>query len=102
MIFLYKYEWDIETGGYNLISKVTGAQQEIRPVFFEELKFLQLDKKFGWKIPESVDIAAMIQKNKNMLNGLIQRILNDIYAVFKSHKKSTDIFYVAFSGGKIT
>ena len=144
MIFLYKYEWDAETGGYNLISKVTGAQQEIRPVFFEELKFLQLDKKFGWKIPESIEplcwaegrkyfyrgelvletqggslfdmptfknvaenlslepvnIAAMIQKNKSVLNGLIQRTLKDIYAVFKSHKNSTDIFYVAFSGGK--
>ena len=50
---MYKYEWDKETGGYTLVADVTGVQKEIRPVFFEELKFLQLDKKFGWKFPKS-------------------------------------------------
>lgn len=134
----------METGGYNLVANVAGIKKEIRPVFFEELKFLRLDKNFGWNFPESkeplcwaegrkyfyrgefvfetqggnlfsmptlknvvpnlslepVNISAMIQKNKNLMNGLIQRTLKDIYSAFKNFKNKVDIFYVAFSGGK--
>lgn len=140
---MYAYEWDKETGGYNLVTE-NKAQNEVRPVFFEELKFLQLDKNFGWQFPESVeplcwaenrkyfyrgevvaetqggnlfdmpilknvvpnlslqpvDIKAMVAKNENFMNGLIQRTLKDIYKTFKAYKNKVDIFYVAFSGGK--
>lgn len=140
---MYAYEWDKETGGYNLVTE-NKFQNEVRPVFFEELKFLQLDKNFGWKFPESVeplcwaegrryfyrgelaaetqggnlfdlptlknvvpnleltpvDIKAMVAKNENFMNGLIQRTLKDIYKTFKMYKNKVDIFYVAFSGGK--
>lgn len=140
---MYAYEWDKETGGYNLVTE-NKIQNEVRPVFFEELKFLQLDKNFGWKFPESgeplcwaegrkyfyrgelvaetqggnlfdlptlknvvpnlelkpVDVKAMVAKNENFMNGLIQRTLKDIYKTFKAYKNKVDIFYVAFSGGK--
>ena len=140
---MYAYEWDKETGGYNLVPE-NKSSPEVRPVFFEELKFLQLDKNFGWKFPHSrkplcwaegrkyfycgelvaetqggnlfdlpilknvvqnlslkpVNIKAMIAKNKNFMDGLVQRTLQDIYKTFKAYKNNVDIFYVAFSGGK--
>ena len=37
---MYNYEWDKETGGYILSTKVTGVTKEVRPVFAEELRFL--------------------------------------------------------------
>ena len=37
---MYNYEWDIETGGYILTTKVSGVTKELRPVFFEELDLL--------------------------------------------------------------
>lgn len=48
---MYNYEWDKETGGYILSTKVTGVTKEVRPVFAEELRFLGFDKNFGWNIP---------------------------------------------------
>ncbi len=141
---MYNYEWDKETGGYNLVTDIKTLQKELRPVFFEELKFLGLDKNFGWKIPESteplcwaqgrryfyrgefvaetqggnlfempalknvvenlslepLDINAMIQKNSDLMNGLVQRTLKNIYATFKNYSGKVHLFYVAFSGGK--
>ena len=144
MICVYSYEFDKETGGYILGDKITALGKEIRPVFFEELKFLALDKKFGWQFPQSkeplcwaegrryfyrgelvaetqggnlfdmptlknvtpnlalspVDMKLMLAKNENLLNGLIQRTLKEIYATFETYKDKVDLFYVAFSGGK--
>ena len=48
---MYNYVWDIETGGYILTTKITGITKEVRPVYFEELKFLELDTKYGWTFP---------------------------------------------------
>ena len=51
---MYNYEWDKETGGYILLpSKITGVTKEVRPVFAEELRFLGLDKNYGWTIPDT-------------------------------------------------
>lgn len=50
---MYNYEWDVETGGYVLTTKITGVTKEVRPVFFEELRFLGLDKQYGWKFPDA-------------------------------------------------
>ena len=141
---MYAYEWDKDTGGYNLTPKIEGVAKEVRPVFFEELEFLGLDKNFGWQFPKSkeplcwaegrryfycgelvaetqggnlfdlpalknvtpnlslspVDIKTMIAKNENLMNGMIQRTLKEIYATFKAYKNKVDLFYVAFSGGK--
>ena len=144
VIFMYAYEWDKYTGGYNLTPKIEGLAKDVRPVFFEELEFLGLDKNFGWQFPKSkeplcwaegrryfyrgelcaetqggnlfdlpalknvrpdlslspVDIKAMLAKNENLMNGMIQRTLKEIYATFKAYKNKVDLFYVAFSGGK--
>ncbi len=50
---MYNYEWDKETGGYVLLpTKITGVTKEVRPVFAEELRFLGLDKNYGWSFPD--------------------------------------------------
>lgn len=42
----------------------------------------------------------MVAKNENLMNGMIQRTLKEIYATFKAYKNKVDLFYLAFSGGK--
>lgn len=141
---MYNYEWDVETGGYILTTKITGVTKEVRPVFAEELKFLEMDKNFGWNISdceepimwaegrryiyrgelvaeavggglysmpvmknvtrnlsvEPVDIQAMVSKNENIMNGLVQRTLRFVYDTYKQYEDRVSIFYVAFSAGK--
>lgn len=141
---MYAYEWDNDTGGYKLTGRLEGLAKDIRPVFFEELEFLGLDKTFGWRFPKSkeplcwaegrryfyrgelvaetqggnlfdlpalknvapnlrlspVDMQAMLATNEDIMNGLIQRTLKDIYATFKAYRSRVDLFYLAFSGGK--
>lgn len=50
---MYNYEWDLQTGGYILTTRITGITKEVRPVFAEELKFLQLDSMYGWIFPDA-------------------------------------------------
>lgn len=141
---MYNYEWDIETGGYVLSTRITGVTKEVRPVFWEELSFLELDKNYGWKYPrckeplmwvegrryiyrgelvaeavggglysmpvmknvvcdlyiQPVDIAAMVERNENLMNGLVQRTLRFVYDTYKNYQDKVSLFYVAFSAGK--
>lgn len=48
---MYNYEWDIETGGYTLMTKVSGITKELRPVFYEELDLLGFNE--YWTYPKS-------------------------------------------------
>ena len=51
---MYNYEWDIETGGYILLpTKITGVTKELRPVFYDELHLLGVDRDYGWIIPNA-------------------------------------------------
>lgn len=141
---MYAYEWDNATGGYNLTPKFVSLNKTVRPVFFEELIFLELDKNFDWQFPQSkeplcwvegrryfyrgelvaetqggnlfdlpvlknvtphlsllpVDVQSMVAKNEDVMNGMIQHTLEDIYSKFKTYGSKIDLFYVAFSGGK--
>jgi phosphoadenosine phosphosulfate reductase len=55
---MYNYEWDPETGGYLLTTKILGVIKEVRPVFKEELKLLGFDRQFCWQIPDT-DLPLM-------------------------------------------
>ncbi|GAP40937.1 phosphoadenosine phosphosulfate reductase domain-containing protein [Flexilinea flocculi] len=55
---MYNYEWDPETGGYLLTTKITGVIKEVRPVFKEELLLLGFDRQFNWQIPDT-DLPLM-------------------------------------------
>lgn len=51
---MYNYEWDAETGGYVLLpSKILGVTKEVRPVYYEELRFLGFDELYNWQFPDS-------------------------------------------------
>lgn len=141
---MYNYEWDVETGGYILSTKVTGVTKEVRPVFAEELHFLQLDTAYGWRFPDAegpllwaegrrylyrgelvaeavggglysmpvmknvvrdlslipVDISAMLRKNEDLMNGLVQKTLHFVYDTYEKYRDRVSLFYVAFSAGK--
>ena len=47
-----------------------------------------------------VDIPAMVEKNRGILESLTQETIKKIYNIYLSYQKRVDIFYVAFSGGK--
>lgn len=141
---MYNYEWDTETGGYILTTKITGVTKEVRPVYFEELEFLGLDTEYNWIFPhtevpllwaegrryiykgelvaetvggglydmptlknvvtnlkiEPVNVELMVQKNENIMDGLVQTTLKKIYDIYVQYRRKVDISYAAFSGGK--
>ena len=43
-----------------------------------------------------VDIPAMVEKNKNILESLTQETIKKIYNTYLSYQKKVDVFYVAF------
>jgi phosphoadenosine phosphosulfate reductase len=47
-----------------------------------------------------VDIAPMIEKNRELLEVIEQITVKKIFDVYKRYQKKLDVFHVAFSGGK--
>lgn len=47
-----------------------------------------------------VDVPAMIEKNRGLMNQLEQETIKKIYNTYIKYQKKVDVFYVAFSGGK--
>lgn len=47
-----------------------------------------------------IDIAAMIEKNRDMLDIIENTTVKKIVAIYEKYKNKLDIFHVAFSGGK--
>ena len=66
---MYNYEWDLETGGYILTTRITGVTKEVRPVFAEELKFLEMNKKYGWDIPDCEEPIMWAEGRRYMYRG---------------------------------
>lgn len=66
---MYNYEWDLETGGYILTTRITGVIKEVRPVFAEELKFLEMNKKYGWDIPDCEEPIMWAEGRRYMYRG---------------------------------
>ena len=69
VIFMYAYEWDAATGGYNLTPTIKLVDKDIRPVFFEELEFLRLDKNFGWQFPKSKEPLCWAEGRRYFYRG---------------------------------
>jgi phosphoadenosine phosphosulfate reductase len=49
---------------------------------------------------KTVDIAAMIVKNRELLEVIEQITIKKIFDIYKRYRKKLDCFHVAFSGGK--
>lgn len=47
-----------------------------------------------------VDIEGMCEKNRDILETLVQETIQKIYNTYCEYKSKIDIYYVAFSGGK--
>lgn len=47
-----------------------------------------------------VNIDKMVEKNKAIMEALVQESIQKIYNTYIEHKSKVDLFYVAFSGGK--
>ncbi len=47
-----------------------------------------------------VDVPVMVEKNKEIMEGLVQETIRKIYNTYNEYKNKIDVFYVAFSGGK--
>lgn len=52
------------------------------------------------KLLRFVDIPAMVEKNRSILEGLVQDTIKKAYNTYEQYKRKIDVFYVAFSGGK--
>lgn len=47
-----------------------------------------------------VDIPAMIEQNRSIMESLVQDTIKRIYNTYMKYRNKIDVFYVAFSGGK--
>lgn len=47
-----------------------------------------------------VDIPRMVEKNKDLMENLVQSTIKKVFNTFVEYKDKIDVFYVAFSGGK--
>ena len=47
-----------------------------------------------------VDIPAMVEKNKDILEKITQDTIKKVYNTYVKYQNKVDVFYVAFSGGK--
>lgn len=47
-----------------------------------------------------VDIPAMLQKNKDIMEGLVSDTIKSVYNTYLNFKNKVDIFHVSYSGGK--
>ena len=47
-----------------------------------------------------VDIPAMVEKNRGLLEKIVQDTIKRIYNTYVEYRNKVDVFYVAFSGGK--
>ena len=47
-----------------------------------------------------IDISAMVEKNRELLEGLVQDTIKKVYNTYQEYKNKVDIFHVSYSGGK--
>lgn len=94
----YPYMW-AEANNYfyrgRLVAKVKGGSCYTAP----EIVPIEDPEPEGFPL-RFVDIPAMVEKNKEIIEQLAQDTIKKIYNTFVEYQKKVDVFYVAFSGGK--
>jgi phosphoadenosine phosphosulfate reductase len=99
----YPYMW-AEANCYwyrgQLVAKTRGGTLDTLP----RVEFV-LDSKGKRILPDgetllAVDVEAMVQRNRELLEVVEQVTIKKIYDVYKRYRKRLDCFHVAFSGGK--
>jgi phosphoadenosine phosphosulfate reductase len=84
----------------HMVAKTKGGNLYTAP----ELEFV-LGSKGERVLPDGetllpIDIAAMIEKNRDLLEIIEQITIKKIFDVYKRYRNKLDCFHVAFSGGK--
>lgn len=95
----YPYMW-AEANNYiyhgKVIAKARGGSLYCKP----ELEIQDETDLTTRRCLQQINIPLMIDKNKDVLEQLVQATIKKVYNTYENHKKKVDIFYVAFSGGK--
>lgn len=94
----YLYMW-AEANSYfyrgRLVAKTKGGSLYTAP----ELIMLEEPEPNGAPL-RFVDVPAMVEKNHDLLEKLVQDTIKKIYNTYMEYRNKVDVFYVAFSGGK--
>ena len=94
----YPYMW-AESNNYiyrgRLVAKTKGGSLYTAP----EIIIVEAPEPNGAPL-RFVDIPAMVEKNRDLLEQLVQDTIKRIYNTYVDYRDKVDVFYVAFSGGK--
>lgn len=95
---LYPYMW-AEANNYfyrgRLVAKTKGGSLYTAP------KIIIIDKPEPNDQPlRFVDVPAMVEKNKGILEKLVQETIKKVYNTYMKYKNKVDVFHVSYSGGK--
>lgn len=94
----FPYMW-AEVNNYyyrgRLVAKTKGGSLYTPP----ELVLIEDPEPEGYPL-RFVDIPAMVDKNRQLMEQLVQETIKKIYNTFIEYQVKVDVFYVAFSGGK--
>lgn len=94
----FPYMWAEANNYYyrgRLVAKTKGGSLYTPP----ELVFIEDPEPEGYPL-RFVDIPAMVDKNRQLMEQLVQETIKKIYNTFIEYQDKVDVFYVAFSGGK--
>ncbi len=95
---IYPYMWAEANNYYyrgRLVAKTKGGSIYTAP----EIIIVEAPEPDG-RLLQFVDIPVMVEKNRDLLEKLIQDTIKKIYNNYVEYKNKVNIFYVAFSGGK--
>lgn len=94
----YPYMW-AEANNYfyrgRLVAKTKGGSMCTAP----EIVIVEEPEPNGMPL-RFVDIPAMVEKNRDLLEKLAAETIKKIYNTYVEYMDKVDVFYVAFSGGK--
>ncbi len=95
---IFPYMW-AEVNSYyyrgRLVAKTKGGTFYTKP----ELEIIEDPEPNGIPL-RFVDIPAMVEKNRLILEQITQETIKKIYNTYIEYRDKVDVFYVAFSGGK--
>lgn len=94
----YPYMWAEANNYYyrgRLVAKTKGGSIYTAP----EIIIMENSEPEGMPL-RFVDIPAMVEKNRDLLEKLVQDTIKKIYNTYVEYREKIDVFYVAFSGGK--
>ena len=94
----FPYMWAEANNYYyrgRLVAKTKGGSLYTPP----ELVLIEDPEPEGYPL-RFVDIPAMVDKNRQLMEQLVQETIKKLYNTFIEYQDKVDVFYVAFSGGK--